>query len=276
MQVHEIMMLPPWAAIVADCLRFAQMGYGQDIELWSVVQGKRVMSQEMFSRVRKNLFVIQRNHFPTDPHLKYVHINRAAAKGGGMLYVELTMLNFTELGEQLRTNRRGYALHGRRIDCFNIPLLQTRTCQYFGRGTQRMLRPRTLLTTIGALAETNIASVASLFDVLYGFNICREDCTPQPDDPSLRRALTEAQSNVSPAGGRRMDMRQIMSQQMVQQLEQCWSMDQVPLMALQAQMTMAMVVHMRQRATHLRMTNREFGDYVRDQVAENQVLEPRQ
>lgn len=269
--LREIRDMRPWQGLIANCIRFAEAEFQANVPMWSVVTSEEVKSQDMFHRSSTNVYTVKREHFPTDPDLKYIHMNTDIHGGETRLTVELTMLDFGRVQEHLNSVQTGYELVGRKIHFRDCPIMETVTRQYFGKGKNQTRRPRTQVKTLQSLTSADPDTIIDFFDMVWGHNLCCEDWKPTLEDPADLAALAAARNAMPTSIG--MQTKQIMSQELQQKLEMCMRRDQVPLMALAMHQTLRMVARMAQNATVLQMNNTQLRRYLESVAAQNPALE---
>lgn len=264
-QMHESR---PWKATIENCFTLLRGGCAANLPMWSLVQSGVVESREMFSRVSTSMVVCKREHFPVDPDLKYIQIILDQQRREGRVAVEITGLDFVRLDEQLRELRLGFELKGRKIFFQDKPLLNTQTRHHFHVKGVDIERSRTLVTTIGWLAGVNSDAVGDFFDIVWGFNLCKQDCRPQLEDP-VEQEQYQRQKNATSTGEDRMQMKQTMSLQLEQKMEMCMQLDQRPLLMNAQVMTQRLIAHAAQRGKMLKMNGDELREYVQNEASAN-------
>ena len=262
----------PWKAMIENCFAFLNGNFTIDIPMWSDVTSALVVSNDMFVRISRHVYVCRREHFPVDPDLKYVEIIPDHNGRDGRLAIEITMLDFPKVEEKFAETRSGFELHGKQINFRGRPLLKTVTRQRFRVHGRDVERSRTLVSTIGPMADANVEAIGDFFDMVWGYNLCKEDCRPQLTDEADRMEYDAVIQRISrePAG---MHMKQIMSLQLQQKLSLCMRQDQVPLLMQQQIMTARMVASLALRGKVLQMSGRQFREYVKQEAAANPAFD---
>lgn len=262
----------PWKAMIENCFAFVDGNFTIDIPVWSDVVSAVVASDVMFARISPHVYVCRREHFPVDPDLKYVEIIPDHNNRDGRLAIEITMLDFPKVEATFKETQSQFALRGKQIDFRGQPLLKTVTRQRFRIHGRDIERSRTLVNTIGPMVNANVDAIGEFFDMVWGYNLCKEDCRPQLTDDADRSEYNATMQRVArePRG---MHMKQVMSQQLQQKLEMCMRQDQVPLLMQQQIMTTRMIASMALRGQVLQMSGREFREYVKLEAATNPAFE---
>tara|TARA_Y100000310_G_scaffold345162_1_gene462288 strand:+ start:2123 stop:2833 length:711 start_codon:yes stop_codon:yes gene_type:complete len=232
------------------------------------------MSQDMIYKASTGQFVIRRNHFPDDMDIKYVVLSRRAQEGDGRLSIELTKLDFNLLASTLAgapVSYEGLTLVGRELRYQGTPILKTRTQSHFA---QADVWPRTLIWTVQPLSSMDIAPIAQVLDLIYGFNCFDEHARPRLADLEMRRQLASMSSAPPAAAGieQRQVQQQVMSMQLKMALEQLAVQEQRPVMIMRQRMEVRILARRVQHSQVLRMSQAELAAYVRRVATSNPVV----